>query len=246
MVEEKSNSFILPLSILLTALIVSAVFLFSMNGVNSKLDTLTAKIVLLEGKDTGAQAGDAVKPAEPSNGGNNNPAQPTGNLADDDAVRGAADAKVTIVEFSDYQCPYCGKAEPTVEQILKDYDGKVKLVFRDFPLSFHQYAQKASEASECAGEQGKFWEMHDMLFANQSNLTDAELKKYAADLGLDTAKFNSCLDSGAMASEVQKDFEDGQAAGVSGTPSFFINGQILVGAQPISEFKKIIDAELAK
>lgn len=166
--------------------------------------------------------------------------------AEDDAVKGPANAPVTIIMFSDYQCPYCGRAEDTVKEILEAYPTQVKLIFRDFPLSsMHQYAQKAAEASECAGEQGKYWEMHDKLFENQQALTADDLKKYAADLGLDTGKFNTCLDSGAMASEVQKDFNDGQAAGVSGTPTFFINGQKLVGAQPFTAFKPVIDAKLA-
>lgn len=168
---------------------------------------------------------------------------------DDDAVKGDKNAKVTIVEFSDFQCPYCGRfALQTLPSIRKDYvdTGKVKIVFRDFPLSFHENAQKASEAAECAGEQGKYWEMHDKLFQNQQALDVESLKKYAKEIGLDTAKFNNCLDSGSMASEVKKDFNDGVAYGVTGTPSFFINGQKIVGAQPYEVFKQIIDAELAK
>jgi protein-disulfide isomerase len=165
---------------------------------------------------------------------------------DDDAVRGPANAPVEIIEFSDYQCPYCERAYPTVQQILRTYGDKVKFIYRDFPLSsLHPYAQKAAEAAECAGEQGKYWEMHDKLFENQGALDVPSLKQYAADLGLDTAAFNSCLDNGDMASEVQNDFNDGQAAGVSGTPTFFINGKMLVGAQPFDAFKAVIDAELA-
>lgn len=168
--------------------------------------------------------------------------------ADDDPVEGPNNAKVTIIEFSDFQCPFCGRFyQQTLPQIEEQYikTGKIKLVFRDFPLSFHQYAQKASEASECADEQGKFWEYHDKLFENQQALDVASLKQYAIDLGLDTEKFNSCLDNGEMTAEVQKDFQDGQSYGVSGTPTFFINGQKIVGAQPFSTFKRVIDAGLA-
>lgn len=165
--------------------------------------------------------------------------------ADDDAVRGPENAPVTIIEFSDYQCPFCGRAEATINQILETYPTQVKVIFRDFPLGFHQHAQKAAEAAECAGEQGKYWEMHDKLFENQRALDVDSLKKYAAEIGLDTETFNSCLDNGDMASEVQKDFQDGQAAGVSGTPTFFINGEKLVGAQPFSAFKAVIDSKLA-
>lgn len=167
-------------------------------------------------------------------------------LVDDDPAKGPANAKVTIVEFSDYQCPYCGRVEPTVKQILSTYGDKVRFVYRDFPLSsLHQNAQKASEASECADKQGKFWEYHDKLYQNQSALDVTSLKKYAADLKLDTTKFNQCLDSGEMTAEVQKDEQDGVTAGVDGTPSFFINGESIVGAQPFEAFKAIIDAKLA-
>lgn len=170
---------------------------------------------------------------------------------DDDAVLGKVDAPVTIIEFSDYECPFCEKFfTETYPQLKKDYvdTGKVKIVFRDFPLSFHPNAQKAAEAAECAGEQGgntAYFKMHDKLFQNQNDLSVNSLKKYAKEIGLDTAKFNSCLDSGKMASEIQKDESDGQAAGVSGTPAFFINGKLLEGAQPYSAFKKVIDEELA-
>ena len=166
--------------------------------------------------------------------------------ADDDPVKGSKDAPITIIEFSDFQCPYCGKVEPTIKQVLEAYEGKIKLIYRDFPLGFHEFAQKASEASECADEQGKYWEYHDKLFENQNDLTVEDLKKYATDLKLDTTKFNDCLDSEKYKSEVQKDFEDGQKYGVSGTPAFFINGISLVGAQPFSAFQQIIEQELNK
>ncbi len=165
---------------------------------------------------------------------------------DDDPSIGPSNASITIIEFSDYQCPFCARAEPTIKQVLEKYKDKVLFVYRDFPLSFHQYAQKAAEASECADEQGKFWQYHDKLFENQGALDADSLKKYAKDLGLDTTKFNACLDSGKMAAEVNADFADGQNAGVSGTPAFYINGIELSGAQPFSEFQKIIDKELSK
>lgn len=168
----------------------------------------------------------------------------TGVSADDDPQKGPANAKVTIIEFSDFQCPFCARAQPTLEQIFQTYGSKVRLVYRDFPLSFHQNAQKAAEAAECADEQGKFWEYHDILFANQNALDTESLKKYAAELKLDSQKFNSCLDSGKYGQEVKKDFSDGQSAGVQGTPAFFINGRLVSGAQPFENFKAIIDEEL--
>ena len=159
--------------------------------------------------------------------------------------RGPADAKVTIVEFSDFQCPYCGAAFSTVEQLMQQYAGKVKLVFRQFPLPMHPQAAKAAEASLCAADQGKFWEYHDLLFKNQKKLEVADLKAHAASAGLDTAKFAQCLDSGAKKKQVDQDMEAGQAAGVNGTPAFFINGVFVNGAVPIEEFRKVVDPELA-
>jgi protein-disulfide isomerase len=168
--------------------------------------------------------------------------------ADDDPSIGPADAPVTIIEFSDFQCPYCARFNAdTLPQILSDYGDRVRFVYRDFPLtSLHVNALKAAEASECANEQGAYWKYHDLLFQNQSALDDASLKNYAASLGLDTATFNQCLDSDKYMSEIQKDYQDGVAAGVQGTPAFFINGMPLSGAQPYSAFKTAIDAALAE
>ncbi|MCP3143775.1 thioredoxin domain-containing protein [Pyxidicoccus xibeiensis] len=160
------------------------------------------------------------------------------------ASKGKEGAPVTIVEFSDFECPFCSRANPAVDQVMKEYGDKVRVVFRHFPLDFHKKAPKASEAALCAGDQGKFWEMHDALFANQQKLDVPDLKKHAADLKLDSAKFDKCLDSGEKAAVVQADLADGKKAGVTGTPAFFINGILLSGAQPFEEFKSIIDEEL--
>ncbi|HLD88762.1 MAG TPA: thioredoxin domain-containing protein, partial [Candidatus Nanoarchaeia archaeon] len=133
-------------------------------------------------------------------------------------------------------------------QIKKEYveTGKVKIIYRDFPLGFHENAFNSALAADCANEQGKYWEYHDKLFGNQQSLDKDSLKKYAKDLSLDTTKFNNCLDTEKYKDEVNKDQADGTAAGVSGTPSFFINGKLLVGAQPFSSFKTAIDNALAK
>ncbi|MBU0460350.1 MAG: DsbA family protein [Nanoarchaeota archaeon] len=168
-------------------------------------------------------------------------------LIDDDAIEGDEDAPVTIVEWSDYECPFCEKFySGTLQQLRSEYieTGKVKLIYRDFPLSFHQNAQKAAEAAECAGEQDKYFEMHDKLFENGVSGGVTAFKSYAASIGLDTAEFNTCLDSGAMAGEVRKDFSDGQRAGISGTPGFIVNGKLISGAQPFAAFAQVIEAEL--
>jgi protein-disulfide isomerase len=158
--------------------------------------------------------------------------------------KGAKDAKVTIVEFSDFECPYCTRAEDTVKQVMQKYEGKVRLVYRDFPLPFHPNAGKAAEAARCAGDQGKYWEMHEKLFANQKALEVPALKGYAKDIGVDQAKFDGCLDGGEKAKLVEADKKAGEEAGVSGTPAFFINGILISGAQPPDAFAQIIDAEL--
>jgi protein-disulfide isomerase len=158
---------------------------------------------------------------------------------------GDQQAPVTIVLFSDFQCPFCGRAEDTVKKVLDTYKGKVRLVFRDYPLPFHERAQKASEAAHCAGDQGKYWQMHDKLFANQQALSVPDLKSHAKGLGLDVARFDKCLDSGEKAKLVEASKKAGDEAGVNGTPAFFINGHPLTGLREFAEFKSIIDYQLA-
>jgi protein-disulfide isomerase len=175
---------------------------------------------------------------------------------DDDAVLGKSNAPVTIIEFSDFQCPFCRTWwKANFEQLKKDYidTGKVKFVYRDYPLAFHPMAEPSAQAAECAKEQNKYWEFHDKLFVEQDKLgqgtvtyTVNDLKKWASQIGLDSSKFNQCLDSGKFKSEIAKDVADATAAGVTGTPSFFINGRSIVGAQPYATFKAMIDAELKK
>jgi len=160
--------------------------------------------------------------------------------------KGPESAPVTIVAFSDFECPYCYRVNATLDQILQTYEGKVRLVFRDFPLNFHPNAQKAAEAGHCAHEQGKFWEMHDKMFANQRQLDVASLKGYAKEIGLDEKAFAECLDNGKKAAVVQENLFAGQQLGVRGTPAFFVNGRMVSGAQPFSEFARIIDEELGR
>lgn len=176
---------------------------------------------------------------------------PSGNFVaatvDDDAVLGDKDAPVTIIEFSDYECPFCGRHFQQVYPLIKkDYidTGKAKLVFRDFPLSFHPMAMPSAQAAECVREQGgdeAYWKMHDKLYSNQETLSVANLKKWAGELGYD---IDACLDSGKYAEEVRGDMADGSAAGVQGTPGFFVNGQMISGAQPYSVFQQAIEAAL--
>jgi protein-disulfide isomerase len=159
-------------------------------------------------------------------------------------VKGKPDAPVTIVEFADFQCPFCQRTEATLKTLLAKYDGRVKLAYLDFPLTeIHSNAEKAAEAARCAGEQGKFWEYHDTLFADQSKLDEAGLIAHAQNLHLDQAAFRSCLASGKFKHDIEVNREEGMKAGVSGTPAYFINGVFLSGAQPQAEFEKIIAAQ---
>jgi protein-disulfide isomerase len=159
---------------------------------------------------------------------------------------GPKDAKVTIVEWSDFECPFCGRVGPTLKQIKETYGKDVRVVFRHQPLSFHANAKPAAEASMAAHEQGKFWEYHDKLFANQRALDRASLEKYAQELGLNMGQFKAALDSGKFRAKVEADASAGAAVGANGTPAFFINGREFVGAQPFDNFKKIIDEEKAR
>ena len=165
-------------------------------------------------------------------------------------VKGNENAKVTIVEFSDFECPFCGKFyQDAYPQIVKEYidTGKAKLYYRHYPLSFHPRAVPLALASECANDQNAFWKMHDKIFDNTATVstsTDETIKQWATELGLDMNTFNNCFDNKTHQSKVDGDFADGGAVGVSGTPTFYINGKQLVGAQPFAAFKAIIDEEL--
>lgn len=165
--------------------------------------------------------------------------------AGDAFARGPKDAPVTIVEFSDFQCPFCSRVVDTLKEVVRLYPKQIRLAYRDFPIAdLHPKAQKAAEAARCAGEQGKFWEYHDRLFESQAQATVEDFKRFAEQLKLDGKNFAACLDSGKHAATVQADVEEGIHLGITGTPTFFINGRLLVGAQPLEAFQRIIDREL--
>jgi protein-disulfide isomerase len=162
---------------------------------------------------------------------------------DDQPVKGSLSAPVTIVEFTDYQCPACASMQPIMERLLKEFGDKVKLVVRDFPLRQHAYAVKAAEAAEAAREQGKYWEYGALLYGNQAALSIEDLKKYASQLGLDRQKFDQALDSGKFANQVRRDMQDGLEAGVNSTPAFYINGK-QVPANTYEALKQALEAAL--
>lgn len=171
------------------------------------------------------------------------PTPPAVAINDDGPALGSKSAPVTIVEFSDFQCPFCRRETGTVKQILQAYGDNVRLVFKQMPLPIHPQAAAAACASVCADEQGRFWEYHDKLFG-ADDLSPASLNKIAASLGLNAEKFNACLTSDASRVAVEKDFQEAKRLGVSGTPTFFINGKAYVGAIGFEELKKIINREL--
>lgn len=162
-------------------------------------------------------------------------------------AHGPKDTPVTIIEFSDFQCPFCSRVVGTLKEVVRLYPKQVRLAFRDFPIaSLHPKAAKAHEAARCAGEQGKFWEYHDRLFESQSQTTVADFKRFAEQLKLDANNFATCLDSGRHAAAVASDVQEGTRLGITGTPAFFINGRLLVGAQPLETFQRIIERELRR
>ena len=165
---------------------------------------------------------------------------------DGSPAKGPANAPVEIVEFSDFQCPYCLRSAPTVSQVLKTYGDKVRFVYRHYPLPNHPNAKSAAEAAACAAEQGKVWPYHDRLFGDATKLGQADLKRSAAELGLDTTKFDACVDTHKHQAAIEADLQAGMDAGVDGTPAFFINGRMISGAQPFEVFKKLIDDELQR
>jgi protein-disulfide isomerase len=164
-----------------------------------------------------------------------------------DPSMGSASAPVTIVEFSDFECPFCRQASPTLKKLQEVYGDKVRIVWKDFPLTqIHPQAFKAAEAAHCAGEQGRYWEYHDRLFASQDALQPAALKGYAADLKLNTQQFDACLDGSKHAERVQAGMALGTQLGVNSTPTMYINGRVVAGAYPYETLAAIVDEELAR
>jgi len=159
---------------------------------------------------------------------------------------GPADAPVTLIEFSDYQCPFCRRAEPTVRELLERYEGRLRLVFRHLPLDFHERARPAAVAAVCAERQGRFWDYHALLFEHQDALADPDLRRYAEELSLDLEAFQRCREGDEADDAVEADVRAAARAGASGTPAFFVNGILLTGARPVEAFAEVIDRELAR
>jgi protein-disulfide isomerase/copper chaperone CopZ len=236
--EQKTsplNNFSVPISIIIAGLIIAGAIIVTNQNYKISL------------KENGQQAAQTLPDTNsPTQLSLEQPSQePVAEfkITKDDHIRGDFNAPITLVEFSDFECSFCARHYLTLNKILSDYQGKVRLVYKHFPLGFHPNAQKAAEASECADEQGKFWEYHDKLFENlaTSGYSLANFKQWAKDLGLNINKFNNCLDFGKYTSKVQTDYQEGLQKGVKGTPATFVNGQLVSGALPYESFKQIID-----
>lgn len=230
-------------AIIAVALLVAlaAIVAVSLNGASNGMEGVGGKVgsssaMLLKNQESPAQ--------DAADGAGQQAKNPEGVDLSGRTPKGNGD--LVIVEYSDFQCPFCTRAVPIVEQIIGEYGDNVRVYYKHFPLSqIHQYAQKAAEASECAADQGMFWEYHDKLFENQASLDTPSLKRYAGQMGLDQNEFDACLDSGKKASLVKKDLQEGLKLGVTGTPTFLINEKKVVGAQPFEAFKQVIDAEIS-
>ncbi len=232
-------------AIIIAALLVSFSIIGGSFFVADSLDRTTDQIELaaaaLEDLELAAAPAGAARPSRPN--------RPDANREYDVDITGAPikggdDAVVTIVEWSDFQCPFCKRVTPTLAQIEKEYGDKVRIAFKHLPLSIHAQAPQAHAASEAAHRQGKFWEMHDRIFASQRDLSVGTLDRYAREIGLDMDRFAKDISASDVQKRIDDDLKQASKLGVTGTPSFFINGKFLSGAQPFPNFKRLIDAAL--
>ena len=215
----------------------------SIDGASVRLGQVLDELESLSGKLAagGRGAAPSARPARPD------PARKYEVTLGKAPTRGGPDsAEVKIVEWSDFQCPFCSRAGPTLEQVQKEYGDQVQIAFKHMPLPMHTKAQAAHEAAEAAHEQGKFWEMHDKIFADQRGMSEAKYLEYAQELGLDLDKFQKDLKASNTQQRIAADMAQASELGVTGTPAFFVNGRFLSGAQPFASFKRVIDEELAK
>jgi protein-disulfide isomerase len=215
----------------------------SLASIDQKQDNILARLDTIEQKVDAVPTAPAAGKARPKPSGPD-PKATYKVAVGDAAVKGPEDALVTIVEWSDFQCPFCNKVNPTMAKIQETYGDKVRIAFKHNPLPMHNRAMAAALAAEAAGRQGKFWEMHDKLFANGRALTDDNFIAWATELQLDVDKFKADMKDKALETKVRKQQSDGAVLGARGTPSFFINGRHLSGARPFEQFKALIDEEL--
>jgi protein-disulfide isomerase len=234
-------------STLIAALLVSLSIIGGSFFVANSLDRATAQLELatemLEDLPLAVAAGPNARPKRPQRPDAGKEYEVEIGSA---PTRGGEDAAVTIVEWSDFQCPFCNRVSPTLVQIREEYGDRVRFVFKHMPLSIHPQAAGAHAAAEAAHRQGRFWDMHDRLFENQRDLRVETLAGYAIEMGLDMDQYKSDVEGEEVAKRISDDLAQAQKLGVTGTPSFFINGRFLSGAQPFANFKRYIDEALEK
>jgi protein-disulfide isomerase len=241
---NSGNAIIVAATILGLSVIGSAMLLVrSIDGATQQISGLGQAVAQLEPAD-----GDrpARRPSEPTRRRGPDPERVYDVEIGDAPTLGPDDAAVTLVEFSDFQCPFCGRVTPTLRQIRETYGDDVRIVFKHLPLRIHPQAPQAHAAAEAAKRQGKFWEMHDRIFANQRELNEAQYIEYAEEIGLDIDRFKRDMASAEVRKQVEADVAQAAQLGVTGTPGFFVNGRFLSGAKPFSSFKQVIDAQLAE
>tara|TARA_Y100000310_G_scaffold342814_1_gene447591 strand:+ start:6815 stop:7507 length:693 start_codon:yes stop_codon:yes gene_type:complete len=221
--------------LLVAQLLIVVVLLFQVNAVSNTLAGISGDIVIADSDDDTVPSGAAAADSDPVDV----------NTDGDSIIHGDPDtAAVVMVEYSDFECPFCARASPTIEGLIEEYGDDLAIVYKDFPLSFHAEAEGAAIAAECADEQGEFKAYHDLLFEASQGLSDAAYLAYAEEIGLDIEEFTACQDDPAILAEVNTDISEGSADGVRGTPAFFVNGELISGAQPQSVFEAAIDAAL--
>ncbi len=243
MSDQSNGRAVIIAAVLVSFAIIGASF-FVANSLDRATSEISGLTAVLEEMPVAAAAAAGAPPS-------NRPRRPDANkeykvAVDEAPVMGGKNAKVTIVEFSDFQCPFCNRVTPTLNQIRDEYGDDVRIAFKHMPLSIHAQAPAAHAASEAAHRQGKFWEMHDLIFANQRDLSAATFEKYAEQLGLNLSKFKADSVSADVKKRVADDLREASELGITGTPSFFINGRYLSGAQPFANFKRMIDEALEK
>ena len=242
----QKNIYLIPLAIIIVGIVIAGAIIIT-GGIKINTGVQLAEI------SPSADSGSQPEPTNPEETDDLDPQpKPTGSggavqlvANEEDHIRGNSEASVTIIEFSDFQCPFCARFHPTVKQILNDYPDQVRWVYKHFPLdSIHPEARPSAEASECAAEQGKFWEFADGLFENQSRLGSNLYKEIASDIGLDVSQFESCVSSRKYKDHVEADLQEGIKSGITGTPGSFINGEKISGAVPYDSLKASVERAL--
>ena len=246
MSDQSSGSALLGASLVIAVALVASSWILktSVDGASTQLGATVGQLQELTAKIAAAPAA-APAPSRPSRPGRPDPTKKYEVEVGPSPKRGSDSAAVKIVEWSDFQCPFCRRVGPTLDQLEKEYGEKVQIVFKHMPLTMHTKARPAHAAAEAAGMQGKFWEMHDKIFADQRGMSEERYVEYATELGLDVEQFKKDAASDKVDKRISADYAQGTKLGVTGTPAFFVNGRFLSGAQPFASFKKLVDEELA-